>query len=417
MEDPTGASRTRCGAYRTLYIYSPKLKRDICVHSIKREFWPQYVVFDGMDVKENNGQEYHFQIWLAGASPRQMDARTSVRLTQCQRLLWAMRKDVATANVEIVIKDTTTTTTQSRSEKSAEGDHHGTGCKSKSSESDSQTSASTDKHSERRSRPRENNQSNRRSDNDNNSNGVVVFRAHKCILESIAFFDRMLNSDFREAQADEYGQYTIQLSNEMFDAEIMDHLLDYLYTREPISVEPPPPSSSPGSSSYSSLLHHYRHHSFEPCPGLGPSYDPEVRHVLSANVSLNLETIITETRYPPGLHRHRSHHQCLLPTTGLTLWHWGAMYRASLHLEDKELQTTTLQQIQAHLDPETTLEQVLKWGHQHEEVKAVMLEYLIKERREVFGDEQRNKLRPYLWAEFEEQVETLVEITSQIARQ
>lgn len=41
MEDPARVGRTRHDAYRTLYIYSPKLKRDICVHSIKRDSWPQ----------------------------------------------------------------------------------------------------------------------------------------------------------------------------------------------------------------------------------------------------------------------------------------------------------------------------------------------------------------------------------------
>lgn len=360
------------------------------------------VVFDRADVTENSEQEYHFQIWLAGASPRQMDARTSLRLHQCQQLLWSLRKDTATANVEIVIKNVEAGTMTTTS-KSYEVGH----VPSNASMLDDSISGSPHPRSRRNSNAN-NNSSCRTQSSPPHGRNIIVFRAHKCVLESASFFSRMLNGNFMEAQADENGQYRIELSNDMFDAEIMDHLLDYLYTREPISdgceemrhvtSRHPEPSAVPMSSS---------------------SYEPQVRHIISANVGLNLETILTETtiRNPMGRYRHRSHHQFLLPTTGLTLWHWGALYRAATHLEDKELQAQTLQQIQTHLDPETTLEQVLKWGHQHEEVKTIMMEYLIKKRGEVFGNEQRNKLRPYLWAEYEEQVETLVELTSQIARQ
>ncbi|KAG0304761.1 hypothetical protein BGZ98_005046 [Dissophora globulifera] len=403
LGDIARTGKTQCDAYRTLYIYSPKLKRDICVHSIRRELWPQNVVFDGADVMENQGQEYHFQIWLAGSSPRQPDARTNVKLNQCQQLLWAMRKDTTTTNVEIVIKSFT----PARAYGWDEYGRSSANCKESGTHSKllhNNLTQHTFNHSDERrgsSPPKK-----------------FMFRAHKCVLESSAYFDRMLNGEFREAQADDKGLYTIRLSDDMFDVEIMDHLLDYLYTREPIMVDAPACVSGASLSSSGSRFDQQQH--LDPISVFSDrrsSFKPEVRHVVSANVGLNFETVITETRYPAGLCRHRSHHQCVLPATGLTLWHWGALYRAALHLEDKELQTMALQQIQAHLDPETTLEQVLKWGHQHEEVKAVMLEYLIKKRREVFGDEQRNRLRPYLWAEYEEQVEALVEITSQIARQ
>ncbi|KAI1307896.1 hypothetical protein EDD11_004368 [Mortierella claussenii] len=176
------------------------------------------------------------------------------------------------------------------------------------------------------------------------SHSGAVFRAHKCVLETTSFFHRMLNGEFKEAQADENGKYRIEISSDIFDAEIMDYLLDYIYTKEPIA------------------------------DGLEASSSP-------------------------------------------TLKHWGAFYRAAVVLEDKELQAQMLQQIQLHLDPDSTLDQVLTWGHEHEDVKMVMLQYLVQKRREIFGDEQYNKLRPYFWAEYEEQVETLVEITSQIARQ
>ncbi|KAF9103856.1 hypothetical protein BGX27_010337 [Mortierella sp. AM989] len=401
MEDPTGASRVRCDAYRTLYIYSPKLKRDICVHSIKRESWPQSIVFDSADVAENCGQEYHFQIWLAGSSPRQMDARTNVKLGQCQKLLWAMRRDIDTTNVIILIKDRKTAHEQQRVDVSRQKE----AMDPRSPAYQAKDGASPRSHGEIKLGGAAGKNNGTGQTSGANCVQEPVFRAHKCILEATEFFSRMLNGNFKEGQADEDGVFRIELSSDMFDAEIMDTLLDYLYTREPIT-------GKLGSGTQ------------EDRPTVSPSQEPKIRHVISANVGLNLETIITENRskstIPDALrprHNYRSHHQLPLHAPGLTLNHWGALYRAATHLEDKELQALSLEQIQVHLDPETTLEQVLSWGHQHEEVKSVMLEYLIKKRREVFGDDKRSKLRPYLWAEYDEQVETLVEITSQIARQ
>ncbi|KAG0368858.1 hypothetical protein BGZ54_000998 [Gamsiella multidivaricata] len=344
-----------------------------------------------------------------------MDARTSAMLDQCQQLLWVLRKDSATANVEIIVRDMNPTSEQNEEQHRSEG----VSCKARKTEVSHHTGDDKDSSARSRSYSRGGSRSvHRPGGSGNNETGStvcedilqvrgVVFRAHKCILESAPFFTRMLSGVFREAQEDEDGKYRIELSNDMFNVEIMEHLLDYLYTREPISNEIAP--------SYAHGPHHLSPTGI--LSSSSASNEPQVRHIISANVGLNLETIVTETRNPPGLYRHRSHHQYLLPTASLTLWHWGALYRAAMHLEDKELQAHSLHQIQAHLDPESTLEQVLTWGHQHAEVKSVMLEYLIKKRREVFGDEQRSKLRPYLWAEYEEQVETLVEITSQLARQ
>ncbi|KAF9355274.1 hypothetical protein BGX26_006788 [Mortierella sp. AD094] len=407
MEDPTGASRILCDAYRTLYIYSPKRKRDICVHPIKRESWPQSIVFDGGDVTENGDQEYHFQIWLAGSSPRQMDARTNVRLSQCRELLWAMRRDMGTTNVMIFIKDIRTANHDESSRNEGISDRcchadHVKDIKSLRTRGGCGLNHGSDIGGDG---------SNIRGKNGGSSRvssvpcaQEAVFRAHKCILEATAFFSRMLNGNFREAQANEDGVFKIELSSDMFDAEIMDILLDYLYTREPIVDKLEPNAHEDHCSS-------------------NPPQESQLRHVVSANVGLNLETVITEARKKLlsadslRLRRHHSHHQRPLSTSELTLRHWGALYRAATHLEDKELQALSLQQIQVNLDPETTLEQVLSWGHQHEEVKSVMLEFLIKKRREIFGDEHHNRLRPYLWAEYDQQVETLVEITSQIARQ
>ncbi|KAF9398271.1 hypothetical protein BGX21_007997 [Mortierella sp. AD011] len=336
-----------------------------------------------------------------------MDAKTNVRLSQCQELLWAMRRDMSTTNVAIFIKDIRAANHDeySRHEVISERRCHADHVKDI-----------------KPLRVRGGSGPNRASGINGNRNNVkgknggsgrvcsapgaqgTVFRAHKCILEATAFFSRMLNGNFRESQADENGVFKIELSSDMFDVEIMDILLDYLYTREPVVDK------------IESNVHEDHHPP-------NPPQESRLRHVTSANVGLNLETVITETRKKSlsadslRLRQRRSHHQRPLSTSELTLSHWGALYRAATHLEDKELQTLSLQQIQANLDPETTLEQVLSWGHQHEEVKSVMLEYLIKKRREIFGDDHHNKLRPYLWAEYDQQVETLVEITSQIARQ
>lgn len=41
FEDPMNPGRARCDSYRTIYIYSPRLRRDIHVQSINRNIWPQ----------------------------------------------------------------------------------------------------------------------------------------------------------------------------------------------------------------------------------------------------------------------------------------------------------------------------------------------------------------------------------------
>ncbi|KAG0247804.1 hypothetical protein BG011_000893 [Mortierella polycephala] len=238
----------------------------------------------------------------------------------------------------------------------------------------------------------------------------VVFLAHKTILESTPFFARMLNGGFREGQRDEHGKHRIELTNDMFDVAIMDILLDYLYTREPIS--------SDTTTTTTTARPRHRHHTYRSAQGpdrcskeSDSVYQPEqrspsspVRHTISTNVGLNLQTIISEPRNAST-------------GTNLTLKHWGALYRAGTHLEDKDLQTQAIEHIQAQLDPDTALDEVLSWGHYHQEIKSVMMEYLVKKRRMVFGNEEQNRLRPYLWAEYEDQVDTLVEITSKIARQ
>ncbi|KAF9283236.1 hypothetical protein BGZ68_005475 [Mortierella alpina] len=404
-ENPTCASRARCEAYRTLYIYSPKLKRDICVHPIKKQPWPQNV-FDGTDVSENDDKEYHFQIWLSGSNPRQEDTRTATRFNHMQQLLRAMRKDSATADVEIVIKDNTYNdpgefaTAEGlagrRKADTAKGNKgkdpaHYVWKSVVSLDAQDETHWRCDNH---RVRPRQ-----------------TCFKAHKCVLESIPFFSRMLNGGFREGLANPRGIRRIELSNDMFDAGIMNHLLDYLYTHE-LAAEhgaSPQENTRPRAQSLG-------------CNTEAPAPSAEVHHVISANVGLNLQTVISETRLSNSRNHGHSVYErqstlASVETPRLTLKQWGALYRAGVHLEDKALQAVSLETIKARLDPETTLDQVLNWGHQHEEIKTMMVQYLVKKRRHVFGEVQTNRLRPYLWAEYEDQVDTLVEITSLIARQ
>ncbi|KAF9432830.1 hypothetical protein BGZ76_010260 [Entomortierella beljakovae] len=383
MEDPTGASRVRCDAYRTMYIYSPKLRRDVCIHTIESESWPQCVVFDASEVAENHHQEYHFQVWLVGSIPRHADARIDLRLDHYQKLLWALRKDLSTTNVIITIK---------KPDASCRRDQDALLIKDPL-ESQSRLEPIDDIISVKNG-PRD----------DVSGTQKPVFRAHKCILESIGFFSRMLNGHYKESQVGNDGMYRIELSSDMFDEEILDILLDYIYAKIPIAGKCG--SESQGDSSLST----HRKETQSSC-------------VHSPNVGLNLRVTATNTSRKNSsisslqMHEDRNHHQKPLLNAGLALRHWGAFYRASIHLEDIELQTLSLQQIQTHLNPESTLEEILNWGHQFEEVKSIMLEYLVKKRKDVFGDDQRSKLRPYLWAEFDGQFETLVEITSHIARQ
>ncbi|KAF9556896.1 hypothetical protein EC968_007922 [Mortierella alpina] len=395
-ESLTSSSRTRCESYRTLYIYSPKLKRDICVHSIKKQPWPQNVVFDGSDVSENDDRVYHFQIWLSGSNPRREDTRTAARFNHMQQLLWAMRKDSATTDVEIVIKDNshrdpgqlgTTEGLEDRGKTETAKGNRG---------KDSPHDETHWRHDHHRLRPRQ-----------------TSFLAHKCVLEITPFFSRMLNGGFREGFVNSRGMRRIELSNDMFDASIMDHLLDYLYTHE-LSMEN---GTSPQEST------HPRTHQSVVCGIETPALPAQVRHIISANVGLNLQTVISEPRhlgshhYGHYVHEQQSRQTPNAEAPSLTLKQWGALYRAGVHLEDRTLQALSMETIKARLDPETTLDQVLSWGHQHEEIKTMMVQYLVKKRRHVFGEEQTNRLRPYLWAEYEDQVDTLVEITSLIARQ
>ncbi|KAG0200548.1 hypothetical protein BGX33_010922 [Mortierella sp. NVP41] len=456
FEDPMNPSRARCDSYRTIYIYSPKLRRDIHVQTINRDLWPQIVVFSSADVVEDN-HEYHFQIWLSGSSPRQMDVRTATRMTQQQDLLFAMRHDTATCNVQITIKDHLPFPSASASPQECYETELGLGKQRGHGHGHSGThpiggdynqeqfntsTATNDKYDNIK------NTTTHASKLHDSSNYMVetiraTFWAHKTILESVPFFSRMLSGRFKEGQQGADGMHRISLSSDMFDPKIMGPLLDYIYTREPIQDDGAiDDNDGNGINPYS----------WEDYGSLNEAPTMGRRHVESANVALNLQTIVAE---PSPRHRPPNPTPYSQPPTVMTTaalpassWlptpasssssynvplaeqqrtpcarkklkpeDWFLLYRAAIHLEDAALQVQALEKIQAQLSVQSALEKALTWGPGYPEIKRVVLSYVFNERRAIFGDEERNQLRPYLWPEIEDQVDVLVEITSKIARQ
>ncbi|KAF9302495.1 hypothetical protein BGZ74_005275, partial [Mortierella antarctica] len=92
------------------------------------------------------------------------------------------------------------------------------------------------------------------------------------------------------------------------------------------------------------------------------------------------------------------------------------LYRVGQVLEIRELELVALQKIRGCLDIDTVMDEFMDWGYQHEAVKAIMMDFLVQKRRAVFGSEADNRLRPYLYADYDDQVDALVQLTSRIAR-
>ncbi|KAG0057202.1 hypothetical protein BGZ89_001917 [Linnemannia elongata] len=506
FEDPMNPGRSRCDSYRTIYIYSPRLRRDIHVQPINRALWPQTVVFKREDVADEE-HKYHFQIWLSGASPRHTDAETDARTTQQKNLLFAMRQDTSTCNVQICIRDPPPPMTvpqacldsassgllgkraaslgslgspgrysmgghYSRDSNNNIGNNRNAPLATASSAPSGTTYVKHDiKHSHKL---HENN-----SNNEYSTETIrATFWAHKAILESVPFFSRMLrNGWFKEGQPGPDGIFRINLSNDMFEPKIMDILLDYVYTREPIQDDESMgdddhvaniSNSGDGDGYYDNNNTSYNNDTARHTEDYGPnSPTMDRRHYVSANVALNLQTVASEpsptrphypqfqayshqptregcssswpftstttTGYGHGLdipstlaspppptpypiQSYTSRHTNSLRTR-LRPEDWFLLYRAAIHMEDLPLQAQALDKIQAQLNVQSALERALTWGPGYPEIKRVVLKYVFDERRAIFGDEERNQLRPYLWPEIEDQVDVLVEITSKIARQ
>jgi len=410
-------------------------KKRTATHTRCRLFFDQ-VVLSERDITESKNHDYNFQIWLSGSCARNIDIGSQRRLNQCQQLLSLLRQDRDTANVTIRIKNTITRDkAPSNCAQNTINSERTKGSKRRTTGNERQQDVDSCsrklRHGQTALTATFASSVDREDVYDGEGEGPLSlcsrshYLAHKCILETNPFFHRMLNTGFNEGQVDASGMYNIELSSDMFDADIMDLLLDYLYTR------------GPGNEN-SSEVHH---RAYEGDTTLAPeselasdhpqSDQTRHHHVVSANVQLNLQSVTSNrnigdprylldlsdpsTAFFPSLNRHSE--PALDYFSNLTLANWCSLYRASIPLEDRYLQSLSLKNIQDLLDDDSTLEQVLQWGHQHEDVKAVMVDYLVKKRKEVFGDEQRNNLRPYLWAEDDYKVDTLVHITSRIARQ
>ncbi|KAK3808245.1 MAG: hypothetical protein J3R72DRAFT_464499 [Linnemannia gamsii] len=270
---------------------------------------------------------------------------------------------------------------------------------------------------------------------------------------------------FKEGQPGPDGIYRINLSSDMFEPKIMDTLLDYVYTREPIHDDDTTGNDSVGIGNTTEEYCHHDSNRNVYADNYKSISDPPVmdrHHHASANVALNLQTAISEPS-PLRSHHPQSYSYCQSNTYkgSNSLWSftpapgttpsttiqqqpppptpphiipyasrhtrsirtrlkpedWFLLYRAAIHMEDPTLQAQALDKIQAQLNVQSALERALTWGPGYPEIKRVVLKYVFDERRAIFGDEEQNQLRPYLWPEIEDQVDVLVEITSKIARQ
>lgn len=213
-------------------------------------------------------------------------------------------------------------------------------------------------------------------------------KAHKAVLDLNPYFYRMLNCGFKESQptmehtddtltaSNSRSTFNIVLSNDLFPTAIMDCLLDYLYCLKPFPVFEYQEPASP------------------------TSIESTVEHV-----TLQSPAKLSESSHDPHSQRF---------SFGLN--EWGALYRVGQVLEILELELMALQNIRNCLDVDTVMDEFMNWGYRHEAVKAIMMDFLVQKRCAVFGSEGDNQLRPYLYADYDDQVDTLVQLTSRIAR-
>ncbi|KAF9213940.1 hypothetical protein BGZ59_004604, partial [Podila verticillata] len=214
-------------------------------------------------------------------------------------------------------------------------------------------------------------------------------KAHKAVLDGNPYFYRMLNSGFKESQptmeqaddkepaaSSKRSTFNIVLSSNLFPIAIMDFLLDYLYCRRPF---------------------------------------PEYEYPEPTNSTLIDSTVEQVTLKRPVM-LSRSSSDANSQPFFLGLNDWGALYRVGLVLEIQELELMALEKIRSCLDVDTVMDEFMDWGYRHEAVKALMMDFLVQKRHVVFGSESDNQLRSYLHAEYDEQVDTLVQLTSRIAK-
>ncbi|KAG0079209.1 hypothetical protein BGZ92_001150, partial [Podila epicladia] len=384
---------------------------------------------DGADILEDG--YYHLQVWLTGSSRRKSHSLTRTspptcsvsvascehlrRLEHCEKILMALRQDTNSADISILISEDKHTMDPSLDADEDGGHAHGrdggmdketaeVGSKvifaasntgsalsqgyivKSSARHDSdvqQQEASPEERSIIEKRPRfvTRRRKARRLERS--------LKAHKVVLDANPYFYRMLNCGFKESQptrehaddtaaatSNSHSTFEIVLSSELFPIAIMDCLLDYLYCLKPFPECDCPEPTSPTLS------------------------ESTVEHV-----TLQTPIRLSESSYDPqsqpfflGLHE------------------WGALYKIGQVLEIQELELMALQKIRSCLDVDTVMDEFMDWGYQHEAVKAIMMDFLVQKSRAVFGSEAHNQLRPYLYADYNDQVDTLVQLTSRIAR-
>ena len=387
------------------------------------------VILDGADILED--RYYHLQVWLTGSSRRRShsliqtspspcsSSRVSCehlrRLEHCEKILMALRQDTNSTDVTILIKEDELVTDArldaSEDGKYAQGRDGSTAEKivdesPRTPAAIGNTNLASLQVDAIKFGARQNSETRHQAASLEEGRAIekktrfiarrhearrvgCSLKAHKAVLDGNPYFYRMLNSGFKESQPtmehadhkepaapNRRSMFNIVLSSNVFPIAIMDSLLDYLYCRRPFPEHEDPEPTNP------TLI------------------DLAVEHViLKSPVNLSGSS-------------HDSNSQRFF----LGLNEWGILYRVGQVLEIQELELMALEKIRSCLDVDTVMDEFMDWGYRHEAVKAIMMDFLVQKRRAVFGSESDNQLRPYLYADYDEQVDTLVQLTSRIAR-
>ncbi|KAF9427577.1 hypothetical protein BGZ94_004636 [Podila epigama] len=469
------ALQTLVRSYKQIHVFSPKLERDIatqpitaiCEAPIQREFHVLFVILDRQDIIED--EFFHLQIWLT--------------------VLLALRKDEETANVIIKIREDGRMTTSDQypgAQNDASGKHKNVHREyDKGNKNDLSDDASDNRNKDdlqRHTVEHDTLSLSRDSQAESpltgqsphcqdypctdtgqpilgtrqNTAGVSstvpnLFRAHKSVLEINPYFNRMLNSGFKESlrtmttphqsggeppevnRQQQQATFDIALSDSLFPAKTMGYLLDYLYCQKPFPEDDYASkrscrneTSTLGLSSSSSSRNRaadgtlIEHVVLRGSQGSSLVHQvPEAGQTVSAPSSASSITPSSLLLlYEPTAAAVPLNHSPPQPLDHLVIGlnEWGSLYRASQILELPELEAMALQRVRNCLDEDTAMDEFMDWGYRHEAVKAIMMDFLVQRCRAVFGSDADNQLRPYLYADYEDQVESLVQLTSRIAR-
>ncbi|KAF9969100.1 hypothetical protein BGZ73_008698 [Actinomortierella ambigua] len=92
---------------------------------------------------------------------------------------------------------------------------------------------------------------------------------------------------------------------------------------------------------------------------------------------------------------------------------WDDLYGAAHFMQNEHLQLIALSQLQ--LDQRTTLARAMNRGCMFQEVEQAMHDYLLREKRPIFGNPQTNQLKPYFLVDSPFQMAFLLSLTSSMA--